>query len=117
MSTVYTTYHTPTLHTAQQQLQQRMDDEARRLVDTLFALKQAKGTAYDQLRTFAERMPFGDASWGTLMFIKADRVCSLINGGNQDDNDIEEVVKDLVVYAMYYLAWRAIVSEEVNTNL
>ena len=89
----------------------------RTLIDQIFKMLDGKGTDYNNLTTFIENMPFGDQSWGTLVWIKAHRVASLVfksavlkNGPSYDS--INDVLIDLLVYTLAWLAWRTLMCSD-----
>ena len=73
-----------------------------------------KGEDYNNLTTFAENMPFGDKSWGTLLWIKAHRACSLIHAEKHKFDSLEDVVLDIIVYALSFLAHRRMREAELS---
>ena len=89
------------------ELDDRMNQKFAGIVTEVSSMMARKGDDYNRVHTFAENMIFGDASWGTLVVIKAHRAASLVaKGGNAVYDSLDDVILDLIVYGMNWLAWR-----------
>ena len=77
---------------------------------------QRKGEQYNALTTFNENMPFGDKSFATLVWIKAHRAASLTEGQRTPvgDDALDDVLLDLIVYTMTWMAYRRALVEADN---
>ena len=69
---------------------------------------------YNNLSIFIEHMPFGNRSWTTLLWMKAHRLCSVIHRGAFNFDSVNDIVLDLIVYGMAFLAWRRMINEDVE---
>lgn len=65
-----------------------------------------KGGDYDNFLTFPDKMLFGDVSWLTLIWIKITRLISVHKRGDATFDSLDDILMDLVVYAVAYTAWR-----------
>lgn len=103
-------FQTETLQAAQIVTDDAMRNELEEVVREILQLFVAKGSDYNAMFTFAENMCHGDFSWSTLCTIKAHRAASLLlkyNNNEQPNFDqLDDVIKDLAVYSLNWLAWR-----------
>jgi hypothetical protein len=99
-------FHTTVTREANRITQEEHTAAMRAVMAEVETMLDYKGQDYDNLRTFVERMVFGDYSWATLLFIKSDRLCSTLMPDTPDPDKIDDCLIDLIVYAIAYRAWR-----------
>jgi len=103
------TFHTPTTLQANRVTQEQHREEIKAVLAEVNGILGFKGQDYDNLNTFVERMIFGDYSWATLVYIKADRLCSTLMMDHPEvDAKTDDCLIDLIVYSIAYRAWRNI---------
>lgn len=107
----FSTYQLNEHHRFQDKITEWHREQMHVVMKEVLEMLSAKSRHYDNLRPFIERLPFGDESWATMLFIKADRLCSTI-AGELSDADIDECVRDLLVYTVAYRAWRRMRQQE-----
>lgn len=107
-------YHTKATRQTNQEVSKQHIDAMGAVMEEVLAMLSNRSADYDNLRMFIERMPFGDTSWATMIFIKADRLCSSLAPDIPDIDEarVDDSLIDLIVYAIAYRAWRTIVQEE-----
>ncbi len=84
-------------------------------IDQLISLFDEKGHKQNVLEPIWHRMPHGDASWSTMVEMKASRACAGVQ--NNDPEFLEEELGDLIVYALCWAAWRKLMSCRHTTRM
>lgn len=112
-------YHTQATRETNKTTTEQHIKAMQEVMDEVLGMLSERSTDYDNLRTFVERMPFGDVSWATMIFIKADRLCSSLAPDIKDVDDarVDDSLIDLIVYAIAYRAWRNILKDEKAEEL
>lgn len=109
---MFSTYHTTPDLQAQEVVNKEFQAEISAVIDDALKLLSGKGEDYNVLTTFIQNMPFGDFSWGTLCWIKAHRAAAITHkefkGGKPMFDALNDVIMDLVVYAIAWLAFRRV---------
>ena len=68
-------------------------------------LRKEKGLAYNHGTTLRSHFPFGDESYGHMIYAKAERMVSLIKKKSDGDDSTEsllDTIYDLIAFATFY---------------
>jgi hypothetical protein len=105
-------FHTPQLANAHRITANNHQREIRKVFKDMTNLLMRKGGDYNNLGSMVEQFPFGDKSWATLLWIKSRRLCSVLMSTTPNFESVDDTIIDLANYAVAYLAWRRLVTEQ-----
>jgi len=94
----------------------RFEKELKDLLDDAWDVYKKKGALYDQATPVWHHFPFGLVSFATLCHLKATRFVSLLQQGESIDLiEIEDTLRDLMVYTWYARAYARLATDGGET--
>jgi len=83
--------------------------ELHRILDEVWDVYESKGKLYDQATVVWHHFPFGLTSFASQVYLKATRFVSLMQRGKEIPlSEIDDTLKDIVVYSWYAWAYARI---------
>lgn len=100
----YTTHLLPEESGISKEKLVEFESTLKEILDEVWEVYEKKGALYDQATPVWHHFPFGLLSFATMAYLKATRFVSLLQQQNEVDlTEIEDTLKDLVMYTLY--AW------------
>lgn len=82
------------------------------LLDEVWEVYEKKGALYDQATPVWHHFPFGLLSFATMAYLKATRFVSLLQQQDEVDlTEVEDTLKDLLMYTIYAWAYARMVAK------